>query len=119
MPKKQQNQLRKDVQNNSCNHPPFFGDVTVKDLLPHVIEATILVGLVKGEDVFVPRIPMLSSNCIFMLKQLQLSVSLSFAISITMAKGKCQTLYQFTMAVNVATRLGRAYAMIESGQESA
>ena len=31
--------------------------LVVKQLLPHVIEATILTGVGKGEDVFIPRIP--------------------------------------------------------------
>ena len=29
----------------------------VKRLLPHLLEATIITGCAKGEDVFIPRIP--------------------------------------------------------------
>ncbi|CAF3486417.1 unnamed protein product [Rotaria sp. Silwood1] len=35
----------------------------VKSLMPHVIEATILTGCAKGEDVFMPRIPMVPMIC--------------------------------------------------------
>ena len=31
----------------------------VKKLMPHVIEATILTGYDKGEDAFIPRIPLI------------------------------------------------------------
>ena len=34
--------------------------LSVKSLMPHVIEATILTGCAKGEDVFIPRITSLS-----------------------------------------------------------
>ena len=33
--------------------------LVVKQLLPHVTEATILTGVGKGEDVFIPRIPII------------------------------------------------------------
>ena len=34
----------------------------VKKLMPHVIEATILTGCDKGEDAFIPRIPLIPSS---------------------------------------------------------
>ncbi|EPB66296.1 hypothetical protein ANCCEY_14614 [Ancylostoma ceylanicum] len=37
----------------------------VKKLLPNVIEATILTGRSKGEDVFIPRIPMIPTDMPF------------------------------------------------------
>ena len=33
--------------------------LTVKYILPHVLEATILTGLGTNEDIFIPRIPLI------------------------------------------------------------
>jgi ATP-dependent exoDNAse (exonuclease V) alpha subunit len=60
----------------------------VKSLMPHVIEATILTGCSKGEDVFIPRIPMIPSDMTFEFKRLQFPVRLAFAMSINKAQGQ-------------------------------
>ena len=60
----------------------------VKSLMPHVIEATILTGCAKGEDVFIPRIPLIPSDMPFEFKRLQFSVRLAFAMSINKAQGQ-------------------------------
>jgi len=60
----------------------------VKRLLPHVIEATIMTGCAKGEDVFIPRIPLIPSNSTIEFKRLQFPVCLCFAMSINKAQGQ-------------------------------
>ena len=60
----------------------------VKKLMPHVIEATILTGCDKGEDAFIPRIPLIPSNVPFEFKRLQFPVRLSFAMSINKSQGQ-------------------------------
>ena len=60
----------------------------VKSLMPHVIESTILTGCSKGEDVFIPRIPMIPSDMPFEFKRLQFPVRLAFAMSINKAQGQ-------------------------------
>ncbi len=60
----------------------------VKSLMPHVIEATILTGCSKGDDVFTPRIPMIPSDMPFEFKRLQFPVRLAFAMSINKAQGQ-------------------------------
>jgi hypothetical protein len=60
----------------------------VKQLMPHVIEATILTGCAKGEDVFIPRIPMVPTDMPFEFKRLQFPVRLAFAMSINKAQGQ-------------------------------
>jgi hypothetical protein len=60
----------------------------VKSLMPHVIEATILTGCAKGDDVFIPRIPMIPSDMPFEFKRLQFPVRLAFAMSINKAQGQ-------------------------------
>ena len=49
-------------------HPPKLCNGTrlvVKNLYAHVIEATILCGSAKGEDVFIPRIPLIIEDLAF------------------------------------------------------
>ncbi|CAF3889485.1 unnamed protein product [Rotaria magnacalcarata] len=60
----------------------------VKNLIPHVIEATILTGCAKGEDVFISRIPMVPNDMPFQFKRLQFPVRLAFAMSINKAQGQ-------------------------------
>jgi ATP-dependent DNA helicase PIF1 len=60
----------------------------VKQSMPHVIEATILTGCAKGEDVFIPRIPMVPTDMPFEFKRLQFPVRLAFAMSINKAQGQ-------------------------------
>ena len=67
-----------------CNGTRLY----VKSLMPHVIEATILRGYAKGEDVFIPRIPMVPSDMPFDFKRLQFPVRLAFAMSINKAQGQ-------------------------------
>jgi ATP-dependent DNA helicase PIF1 len=56
--------------------------------MPHGIEATILTGCAKGEDVFKLRIPIIPTNISFEFKRLQFSVRLAFAMSINKAQGQ-------------------------------
>jgi ATP-dependent DNA helicase PIF1 len=60
----------------------------VKTLMPHVIEATIMTGCAKGEDVFIPRIPLLPTDLPFPFKRLQFPVRLAFAMSINKSQGQ-------------------------------
>jgi ATP-dependent DNA helicase PIF1 len=48
----------------------------------NIIEATILNGRFKGEDVLLPRIPMIPTDMSFELKRLQFPVRLAFAMPI-------------------------------------
>ena len=62
--------------------------LVVKKLMPHVIQATILCGHAKGEDVFIPRIPIIPSDLPFSFKRLQFPVRLCFAMSINKSQGR-------------------------------
>lgn len=61
--------------------------LAVKKLMVNVIGATILTGKFKGEDVFIPRIPMIPSDMPFEFKRLQFPVRLAFAVTINKAHG--------------------------------
>jgi ATP-dependent DNA helicase PIF1 len=51
-------------------------------MMNNIIEATILSGKFKGEDVLLPRIPMIPTDMSFEFKRLQLPVRLAFAMTI-------------------------------------
>jgi len=54
----------------------------VKRLMNNVIKVTILNGKYKGEDVLIPRIPLILNDMPFDFKRLQFPVRLAFAMSL-------------------------------------
>jgi hypothetical protein len=54
----------------------------------NIIEATILNEKFKGEDVLLPRIPMIPTNMSFGFNSLQFPVRLAFAMTIPSTKHK-------------------------------
>lgn len=62
--------------------------LAVKKLMNNIIEATILKGKYKGEDVLIPRIPMIPNDMPFDFKRLQFPVRLAFAMSINKSQGQ-------------------------------
>ncbi|KAI6647769.1 hypothetical protein LOD99_8484 [Oopsacas minuta] len=62
--------------------------LAVKSMMPHVLEATILTGPGTGEDVFIPRIPLIPVDMPFEFKRLQFPVRLSFAMPINKSQGQ-------------------------------
>jgi ATP-dependent DNA helicase PIF1 len=62
--------------------------LAIKQLRNHVIEATILTGCAKGEDVFIPRIPLQPTDVPFEWKRLQFPVRVAFAMTINKAQGQ-------------------------------
>jgi len=62
--------------------------LAIKKLQNNVIEATILKGKYKGEDVLIPCIPMIPTNVPFEFKQLQFPLRLAFAMTINKSQGQ-------------------------------
>ncbi|XP_075451755.1 uncharacterized protein LOC142492724 [Ascaphus truei] len=60
----------------------------IKTLMPNLIEATILTGKATGEDVFIPRIPLIPTDMPFNFKRLQFPIRLAFAITINKSQGQ-------------------------------
>jgi ATP-dependent DNA helicase PIF1 len=62
--------------------------LAVQQLFSNVLEATILTGPFKGEDVLIPRIPMIPTDTPFKFKRLQFPIQLAFAITIIKSQGQ-------------------------------
>lgn len=64
--------------------------LVVKKIMKYVIEARILTGCARGEDVFIPRIPLIPSgkDMPISFRRLQFPVRLSFGMSINKSQGQ-------------------------------
>ncbi|GFU59941.1 ATP-dependent DNA helicase [Trichonephila clavipes] len=60
----------------------------VKNLHNNVIEAMILTGKYEGEVVFIPRIPLIPSDCHFEFKRIQYPITVCYAMTINKAHGQ-------------------------------
>ena len=76
--------LRNIKQPKLCNG----SRLSVKKSMTNIVEAKILTGLFKGEDVLNPRIPMIPTGMSFQFKRLQFPIWLAFAITINKAQGQ-------------------------------
>ena len=62
--------------------------LVVKNLKPNVIQATILKGKFKGEDVMIPRIPLIPNDSPIEFKRIQFPLRLAFAMTINKSQGQ-------------------------------
>lgn len=60
----------------------------VKSILNNTIQATILSGTHKCEDIFIPRIPLIPNDLVFNFKRLQFPIRLAFAMTINKSQGQ-------------------------------
>ncbi|GBL84438.1 hypothetical protein AVEN_117199-1 [Araneus ventricosus] len=66
----------------------WYAMLCIKKLMPNIIQATILTAHASGENVFIPRIPIIPSDFPFQFERLQFPVRLSFAMSINKTQGQ-------------------------------
>ncbi|XP_050065047.1 ATP-dependent DNA helicase PIF1-like [Aphis gossypii] len=76
--------------------------LAIKKLLNNVIEATILKGKYKGEDVLIPRIPMIPTDVPFEFKRLQFPVRLAFAMTINKSQGQSLSVCGINLETHVS-----------------
>ncbi|AEE09607.1 putative DNA helicase [Cotesia vestalis bracovirus] len=62
--------------------------LVVRKLMNNVIYATIMIGKFKGEQVLIPRIPMIPTDMPFEFKRLQFPIRLAFAMTINKSQGQ-------------------------------
>ena len=62
--------------------------LVVSKLMKNVIYATILKGKFEGEEVLIPRIPMIPTDLPFEFKRLQFPIRLAFAMTINKSQGQ-------------------------------
>lgn len=62
--------------------------LVVKKLFQHIIEVTVITGCAKGEDVFIPKIPIELLEGTVPFKRIQFPVKLCFAMTINKAQGQ-------------------------------
>ncbi|GFW72347.1 ATP-dependent DNA helicase [Trichonephila clavipes] len=67
-----------------CNGTRFI----VKKLMQHVIKAKVLTGCAKGEEVFIPRIPIILSDNTIQFKRMQFPLKLCFSMTINKSQGQ-------------------------------
>lgn len=74
----------------NLNPPKLCNGTRLRIVALHknLIEATILTGCGKGENVLIPRIPIIPSNFPFQFKRLQFPVNLCFAMTINKSQGQ-------------------------------
>ncbi|XP_063918640.1 uncharacterized protein LOC135134004 [Zophobas morio] len=83
----------------NLNSPKFCNGTRLQITAFHrnVVEATIITGCAQGENVFIPRLPLIPSEYPFEFKRLQFPLKVCFAMTINKAQG--QTLTFFHRAV--------------------
>lgn len=62
--------------------------LVVNQIKTNVVQATILKGKFKGEEVLIPRIPLISNDLPFEFKRIQFPVRLAFAMTINKSQGQ-------------------------------
>ncbi|CAH2218137.1 jg10868 [Pararge aegeria aegeria] len=62
--------------------------LVVRKLMNNVIYATIMIGKFKGEEILIPRIPMIPTDMPFEFKRLQFPIRLAFAMTINKSQGQ-------------------------------
>ena len=56
--------------------------------MTNIIEAKVLTGPFKSEDILIPRIPMIPKDMSFQFKKLQFPIRMALAITINKAQGQ-------------------------------
>ena len=74
----------------NLNQPKLFKGtrLSVKKIMKNFIEAPVIIGKFKVEDVLIPRIPLMPTYFAFEFKCVQFPVRPAFAMSINKSQGQ-------------------------------
>ena len=78
--------------------------ISVKKLMTNIIEAKILTGPFKCEDILLPRISVIPTDMSFQFKRLQFPIRLAFAITNNKVQG--QSLELCGIYLHIASHMG-------------
>ncbi|VDK69640.1 unnamed protein product, partial [Onchocerca ochengi] len=102
--------LRNINQSELCNGTRF----AVKKLMSDVVEATVLTGPFKGEDILIPLIPMIPMDMSFQFKRLQFPIQLAFAFIINKTHGQSLKLCGLDLETNCFSHDNNMLLVLES-----
>lgn len=84
--------------------------LVIENLLPNVIETTMLTGTPKGVRIFLSKIPMIPSNLPFNFKRLQFPMKFAFTMTINKSQRKCLKIVLNNLNLsNSCFSLGQSY----------
>ena len=83
--------------------------LTIKNMSNNLLQATILTGKYSGEDVFIPRIPLIPSDYPFQFRRVQFPVKVCFAMTINKAQGQTLQTVGLSLEPNPVFSHGQLY----------
>jgi ATP-dependent DNA helicase PIF1 len=113
----------------NLNHQTLCNSMrlSVKKLMNNLIQATIIKGKFKGEEVLIPRIPIIPTDLPFQFKRIQFSIQLAFAMTINQSQGQSLEVYGINLEFScfsqgqlyvASSRVGKPFSLFVFAPEN-